>query len=519
MKRLFPGIAMAILATACCNIPNQADILIAGGELYNGTQAAFKADVAISGDRIIYVGKAKEGIERRCKAAKVIDAGGCVVCPGFIDPHDHLEPSLLQEKSCESYLRMGVTTVIPGMCGTSRYPISDFYASLEKNGIGPNVASFTGHNTIRNTVMGDVDRLATPEENGRMQEILKEEMANGSLGLSTGLYYVPGCFSDRDEVVGLCKAMAPLGGIYTTHVRNENKEGLGLTGSIREALEIGKAAGVRVNISHIKCLGKSMWHRADSVIDIIESYQKDGLEVTADQYPYLASGLAMTSALTPSWSRDGGVNGLRERLKDPFLREKIKSEIPDLIYERGGAETIFISRDAGEYSKMTLEQVAGKMGGVSPEEAVIRLAEDKSIAPYLNTFVTCEEDLEKYMARPWVLTCTDGKIGSHPRASGTYALMIERYVLDKNVISLERFIERSTSQVAATYGLEGRGVIETGAFADIIVFKPGEVHANSTYMDPNPMATGFKSVIINGKIAVNDDAYTGELSGKVLRKD
>ena len=507
---------MCAVASSCSGIPSKADILIKGGTVYDGVnEQPVVADIAIVGDRIVYIGEAKENIAEKCDAAKVIDASGYTVCPGFIDPHNHMEPILREDKAAESYLRMGVTSMIPGQCGGSSYPIGDFFARLEEQGIGVNVASFTGHNTIREQVMGNEDRFATDEEIAKMQELFEKELADGSLGLSTGLYYVPGCFSEQKEVVALCSTMADKGGIYTTHVRNENKDGIGLYNSIVEALEIGKQAGVPVNISHIKCLGKSVWHRSDSVINVIEQYQNDGVKVTADQYPYLASGLRMASALTPSWARDGGVEGLRERFKNPELLARIKAEIPDMIYERGGAETIYISKDAGEYSAMTLAEAAEKLK-MDPVDAVVYLCTEYK--PYLNTFVANEEDLINYMKKPWVMTCTDGTFGSHPRAAGTYPEKIQKYVLEKNVISLPEMIRKSTSQVAETYRIEDRGVLREGAYADVIVFKPEELRANATYSDPKALATGFKDVIVNGVIAVEDDVYTGSLSGKVLRR-
>ncbi len=501
---------------SCSVLPKSADLLITGGTVYDGSENAPQvADVAIKGDKVIYVGKAKAKIADKCKADKVIDATGYVVSPGFIDPHDHMESVLLKDKAAESYLRMGVTTVITGMCGGSQYPVKNFFEKLEKQGIGPNVASFTGHNRLREKVMGSENRFATDEEISRMEKMIQEDMDNGSLGLSTGLYYVPGCFSENREVVSIAKAMASRGGIYTTHVRNENKEGIGLYNSIVEALEVGRQAGVQVNISHIKCLGKSVWHRSDSVINVIEQYQKDGVKVTADQYPYLASGLAMTSALTPAWARDGGVKALRERYKDPETLAKIKAEIPDMIYERGGAETIFISKRAGEFSGMTLAEATKKLGLTDPVDAVIELT--KKMSPYLNTFVANEEDLENYMKRPWVMSCTDGTYGSHPRAAGSYAELIRTYVLDKKIISLDRFIRRSTGQVADTYRLKDRGYVKAGGYADITIFRPEEVRANATYSDPGLMATGFRYVIVNGKVAIDNDNYTGVLSGKVVR--
>jgi len=511
----------AALGTAMVAIPavgkpvDNVDILIKGGTVYNGVDSTpMIADIAIKGDKIVYIGETGSKVSRKMHAAKTIDAAGYVVCPGFIDPHNHMEPVLLKEKAAESYLRMGVTSMITGMCGGSQYPVGNFFDTMEKQGIGVNVGSFTGHNTIRKEVMGEVDRYATDEEIAKMQQMIRDEIDNGSMGLSTGLFYVPGCFSEEKEVVAIAQAMAPKGGIYTTHVRNENKDGIGLYDSIVEALEIGRKAGVPVNISHIKCLGRSVWHLSDKVIDVIEKYQKKGTKVTADQYPYLASGLAMSSALTPSWSRDGGIKGMRERFNDPEQLAKIKAELPSLIYERGGADTIFIAKRS-KFAGKTLLQAANELG-LSPEDTIIELLRTES--PYLNTFIANEEDLSNYMKQPWVMTCSDGSYGTHPRACGSFAEKLEKYVMQKKVITLPEFIRKTTSLTAETYGIKDRGVIRIGAFADINIFKPEEVRAKATYQEATLLAEGFKNVIVNGVIAVENDVYTGALSGKTLRK-
>ena len=506
---------VALAAGSCQRPPKTADLLITGGLVYDGTEnEPRKADIAVVGDRIVYFAPAKKDIASRCAAKKTVDAEGYVVSPGFIDPHDHLETYLQTQHTNEAYLRMGVTTVISGQCGMSRYPISEYFKSLEEQGIGSNFASFVGHNTIRGKVIGNEARYATPEEMEQMKEMVRQEMRDGCFGFSTGLAYVPGCFSDSSEVVNLARAAAEEGGIYSTHVRNENKFGLGLLGSIHEALEIGRVAGMPVNISHLKCMGQSVWHRADSVIAMIEDYQKMGMKVTGDQYPYLASGPDIASALTPSWSRDGGLPAFRERIKDPKLLARIRAEITDLIYERGGEEHIFIGNRSKLYPNMMLSEAAARMNK-SPEDAVIEIL--KTECPLLNTYGMCDEDVEKFMVQPWVMTCTDGLYGTHPRVTGTYAVMIKTYVLEKKLISLGRFIRRSTGQVADTYGLEGRGYIRKGAYADITIFKPEEVCPHSTPAEPSLCATGFKDVIVNGVVVVEDDVYTGELPGMVIR--
>lgn len=509
-------------AVSCkeAGIPPSADVLIIDGTVYDGTgNKAFKGDIAIVADRIVYVGKAKRGIEKKCKAAKLIDAEGCIVSPGFIDPHNHIEKDVLKPGSegTQSYLRMGVTTAIFGQCGGSQFPLSDFYEKVENGGVALNVASFTGHNTIRSEVMGQVNRLATDEEISRMKEVLRKDMEAGSLGLSTGLFYVPGCFSEKRETVELCRTAAEYNGIYTTHVRSETKYNGGVYASTLEALEIGREAGIPVNISHIKCLGRSVWGQSERIAALIEEYQSKGLKVSADQYPYLATGLSMSSAITPAWSRDGGVKGLRERLKDPATLAKIKAEMPELINERGGAEGIFISANAGEFTGMTLAEAAAKTG-LDPINTALSIISNENLNPYVNTFGICDEDLEYYMKKDWVMTCTDGSYPKHPRASGTYALMIQKYVLEKKLISLERMIRRSSGQVAETYHIKDRGFIREGAFADLLVFRPEDIRANSTYRDAALLSTGFKSVIVNGAIAVENDVYQSTLSGRILRR-
>ena len=225
----------------------------------------------------------------------------------------------------------------------------------------------------------------------------------------------------------------------------------------------------------------------------------------------------MSSALTPAWARDGGIKALRERMKDPVTLAKIKAEIPDMIYERGGAETIFISKRAGDFNGMTLAEATGKLGLTDPVDAVIELL--KTMSPYLNTFVANEEDLVNYMKRLWVMSCTDGSVGTHPRAAGSYAELIQTYVMQKKVLTLERFVRRSTGQVADTYHLAGRGYIKAGGYADINIFKPEEVRANASYANPMLLSTGFRNVIVNGQIAVENDQYTGALSGMVIRRE
>lgn len=513
MKIKIRALAAIMLLTAFqLSGREKADIIISGGTVYNGSGAeAVVADVVIKGERIIYVGQAG----RRFQADTIIHADGSIVCPGFIDPHSHQEGTLLKTRSDENYLRMGVTTVFTGMCGGSQYPLSEYFAKLEKQGIGPNTASFTGHGALRSRVMGEEARPSTVEEVDKMKELFSKDLESGSFGLSTGLFYVPGCFAEIDEVYELARFMAPYGGMYTTHVRYENKDGIGLQASIEEALNVGRVANVPVNISHIKCLGKSVWGQSDAVIAMIEKAQREGVKATADQYPYQASGTSVTSALFPAWCRDGGNAGLRKRLADSLMREKIKAEVAELVVERGGAETILFT--SGKYKGRTLSEVASEMC-LDPVDAAIELA--KKGSPGLATFVMSESDIRNFMKQPWVMNCTDGgDYGGHPRPAGSFAEKIQKYVVNEKVISIGDMIRRSTGLVAETYKIKDRGRIEAGCFADVLVFKPEEIRANATFKSPKNMATGFQYVIVNGTITVDHDHYTGALKGKVIRRN
>ena len=486
----------------------QESVLIKGGTIYDGsTNEPYKADIFIIGDKIVYIGDCSDK-----KADKVINATGYIVTPGFIDPHSHTDNAMMKPEtnSNECFLLQGITTTLTGMCGTSQFPIGKAMETMTRQGIGVNSGFFVGQGTLRRRVLGaDQDRDATPEEIEKMKEMLSEGMNEGAFGMSTGLTYLPGSLTPTEEIVELAKAMSEKGGIYTTHVRGEAR-----LSSIEEAILIGKEANVQVNISHIKCAIGS-WGTADQTIELIEQAQKDGLYITADQYPYTASNTGL-SALVPRWASIDGRPKLLERFDDPHVRPRLKAEMEEILERRGGADSVIVhnSHDAA-YNGLTLEEIAKKMK-LDPIDAAIELL--KNGTPTAIYFLMREDDVVTFMAKPWVMTCTDGSFGSHPRATGSYSTKISKYVNDRNILTLNEMIHGSTGMVAKTYGIESRGFIREGYYADILVFNPSQFKAHSSYAKPKEFSTGLKLVLVNGKVAVENSKYTGVLAGVPIKK-
>lgn len=513
-KHFLLTLALSLLMFVPLTAENTASIIIRGGQVYDGSMnKPVKVDIMISNDKIVFIGDCSGK-----SADKIIDATGYVVAPGFIDPHSHSNRALIKKEtnSNENMLQQGVTTVLCGVCGSSPLPLSETFAKMEKQGIGTNCGFFAGQGSIRTKVLGkDHNRKVTSEEMAKMQQILSDAMDEGAFGMSTGLYYSPGSFSTTEEVIELSKAMSAKEGIYTSHIRSEGSNAPGLDSSIREAIRIGKEAGVQVNISHIKA-SVGFWGKAQQIIDLIEQAQKDGLYITADQYPYVAANTSLSASMLPRWAELGGRKDMLRRLENPDTLALIKEAVKANISSRNGAKSVLISKDNGsKFEGKTLKEIA-KMLSVSEVDAVVEML--KLGTPSVNTFVINEKDMRRFMAKPWVMTGTDGSFGSHPRATGTYPLKLQEYVFKHKIISFQDMIYRSSGKVAETYGIEKRGFIREGYFADVIVFKPEEFKANSTYMQSDLMATGMKYVIINGKIAVQDSKYNGVLAGVPVRK-
>ena len=470
------------------------------------------ADVAITGDRITFVGDAAR---TNVTARRTIDARGLIVAPGFIDPHTHaledLNSADPKRRSNVNYLMQGVTTVITGNDGGGPYEVGRTLAQWKSQGIGSNGVLLVGYGSVRRTVMGMSDGRATAVQLDSMRSLVDKAMREGAFGMSAGLYYAPQSYGTTEEVIEVAKVAARYGGIYDTHMRDESSYSIGLLGAIREAIRVGKEAGLPVNISHIKALGVDVWGRSDSAIAIIEAARASGGKpVTADQYPYTASGSSVGASLLPRWAEVGGRDSLRARVADAPTRARLVTDMTENLRRRGGADALLISstRDTSILGR-TLAQVAAARE-VAPVEAAIQIVlnGDASVA----SFNMNEKDIEAFMRQPWVMTGSDGS-GGHPRKYGTFPKKWAEYVRGKKVLTPEVFVRQSSALTAETFGIKDRGVLAPGKFADVVVFDEATFRDRATYEKPTELATGMRYVIVNGKVAIDGGTYSGLMAG------
>jgi N-acyl-D-aspartate/D-glutamate deacylase len=491
------------------------DILIWGGTLIDGTgSSGRRADVGIRGDRIVFVGMA--GAD--ATAARTIDATGLIVSPGFIDPHSHTDTDLASadpmRRANLPYLMQGVTTVVTNNDGRSPADLAVQFKRWTDLGIGTNVAAYYGEGTLRGRVVGNLDVKATPAQMEEMKRLVAKAMDDGALGMSTGLFYTPGNFAPTEEIIELSKVVAAKGGIYDTHMRDESSYSIGLIGSINETIRIGREARLPVHISHIKALGVDVWGQSDSVIKIIEKARREGIDVTANQYPYTASGTGL-GALLPRWAESGGNDSLRAVANDPARRQKLLTEMTDNLRRRGGANTLLLTSGDSTVRGKTLEQIAREMNqsAVLAGLNLILSGKGGSVA----SFNMQESDIEKFMVQPWVSTGSDGS-GGHPRKYGTFTRKIHEYGYMRGIMTLPQIIESSSSRTARQMHLADRGEVAVGKFADVIVFDEKTISDHATYVNPQELSTGMAYVMVNGKVVVDQAKYaTGMFPGRVLR--
>lgn len=485
------------------------DLLIRGGTVYTGSEAPFVGDVTISGDRIRAVGRRAAVTARR-----TIDARGMIVAPGFIDPHTHMGDDLASDDArtrlIPAFLMQGVTTAFIGNDGRGDPEIAKVLGRAATKPVGINYAAYAGFGTIRQQVVGAADRAPTAAELVRMKAIVARAMCEGALGLSTGLFYAPQSFAKTEEVVALAREAGLRGGTYDSHIRDESSYTIGLAAAIDEAIAIGRQGRVPVHISHIKALGADVQGQAPRIIAQVEAARRAGQAVTADQYPWTASGTSLVAALMPLWAQDGGRPALLKRLDDPTLAQRLRSDIAENLRKRGGAAALLITQ--GEFKGRTLADVAKSRGedAVAAAIAVIRIQD-----PAVASFNQIEPDIAAFMRRPWVMTGSDASAG-HPRVYGSFARKYAKYVVTDRVITLRQFIERSSALTADTFRLAGRGRLRPGAYADIVVFDPRSYAALATYEQPTLLATGVRTVLVNGVLAVDNGALTGRAAGRAL---
>ncbi|MGB5245871.1 MAG: amidohydrolase family protein [Woeseia sp.] len=506
MRRFWP-----LLLLAACQSNGDSphyDLIIRGGTVYDGSlQNGIATDIGIRGDRIVSV-----AAEKNATASSVIDATGLMVMPGFIDPHTHATTTLRSPETSANlnYLTQGVTTVFIGNDG---YGVSD--ASLltfAEQGIGTNVATLVGHGLVRKQVMGMADRQANAAEITAMQEIVAEQMRAGAFGLSTGLFYAPGSYADTAEVIELARTAAQFNGIYDTHMRSESSHADGLLAALEETLLIGREAPIPVHISHLKALGKDMWGQYEGLLARINEARAAGIDVTANQYPWRASGTRFSSALVPRWVMADSSDKMRERLASAELLPQIRDEMTSNLALRGGPDAMLVSGAESPWRGQTLAEIATTME-TDPVTAAIEvvLNGDPSIA----SFVMHPDVINAIAVQPWVMTGSDGS-GGHPRLFGTYPKAWQDLVTTK-LLSIPQFVHRSSGLVAETFGICDRGFIRNGAYADIAIIDAKNFHANATYEAPTELSDGVKYLLVNGIVAIDNSRYPGTLPGKILR--
>lgn len=499
------------------------DLLLVGGTVVDGTGApGRRADVAIAGNRVVAVG---ENLPRGT-ARRVLDVSGQVVAPGFIDLHAHLEP-LLQLSLMESALRQGVTLALGGPDGGSPLPLGPYLDSVRAVKPGINVAYLVGHNDVRRAVMNMDARAPSASELARMKQLVAEAMGQGAFGLSTGLLYLPGTYSNVEEVIALAQVASDSGGIYTSHLR---KEGIGLLDGVGEALEIGRRARIPVVLTHHKAVGQQMWGKSTVTLAMVDSARRAGTDVMIDQYPYTATHTGI-GVLVPSWAMAGGTGEFRKRLAVPALRDSIKADIVfNILNDRGGGDLARVQFSRVPWDRTlegkTLKDWAARRNMAPTPENGAELVLEAMLNGGGNAIyhVLDEGDVRRIMTHPFTMIASDGRLSQpgdghpHPRAYGTFPRVLGRYVREQRLLSLEQAVHKMTQMPAQRLGLSDRGVLRVGAVADVVVFDAGTVVDQSTFTAPHQYPKGIGTVVVNGVVAVENGAPTGARAGTVVTR-
>jgi len=496
------------------------DTIIRNGRVIDGSgNMWYRADIAIQGDTIAAIGRRLEGT-----TDQTIDVADRIVAPGFIDMHVHARGGIRELPAAENYIRMGVTTLVEGNDGSSSLPLAEFFTELEQIGPAPNYASFVGHGTVRGKIVGQENRLATADELAQMVDLVRNAMREGALGLSTGLFYVPGTYAPTEEVIELARVAGEMNGMYISHMRNEADH---LFDSISETVRIGREANIPVQISHHKTTGPLNWGNSVHALEMIDEARASGVDVTVDQYPYTASSTSLR-AIFPDWSEEGGRSALVARMKDPATRAQLKREIAEsLVRDRGGADRAVVNwySPEPEYSGKHLGQVAEALGlgdSIQAAAEAVLIMEERGGASMVYHAMH-EDDVRRIMQHPAMMVGSDGgvlKFGQgkpHPRSYGTFARLLGHYVRDEGVLTLPQAVRKMTSLPAQRIGAADRGLLRPGMKADLVIFDPETVIDRATFDEPHQYADGFSHVMVNGKLVLADGEMTGTRPGRVLR--
>lgn len=498
-----------------------ADVLIRNGKILDGTgNSWFYGDVAIKEGKIIQVGR-----DLTVTATRTINATGLIVAPGFIDVHTHIEGDEAKNPTANNFILDGVTTVITGNCGSSNVNIKKYLWQIDSGKLSVNVATLIGHNDVRKAVIGTANRDPNEEELKRMEGIVHQAMQDGAVGLSTGLIYIPGTYSKTEEVVRLAKAAAAYKGVYASHMRNEGDK---VTEAIEEALHIGRAANMPVQISHFKLSGQQNWGRSKETIPMIQKARKEGLDVTIDQYPYTASSTGLAT-LIPDEILADGQDSIKARLQRPEVRKYVAAEMLKSLKKRKlkhfSYPVVAYHRADTTYNGKSIEQVNLLKGRKHKASAEAETIMDMMIAGGASMVFhgMSDDDVKRIMQYPFNMFASDASIrifgqgAPHPRGFGTNARVLSKYVREEGVISLEEAVRRMTSLPAQKFGLKDRGILKEGMAADIVVFNEAEVQDLSTYDKPHAYSKGFQYVLVNGQLVVDGGQHIGTRSGVALK--
>jgi N-acyl-D-amino-acid deacylase len=520
--RLFICLGLLITGTSFTAKSQTYDLIIRNGKIVDGTgNAWYYGDVGVKAGKIIRIGNLKEAT-----AVTDINAKGLIVAPGFIDVHTHIEGNEIRIPTAGNFILDGVTSVITGNCGGSSSDIGEYFRKIDSVKTSINIATLIGHNTVRRTVFGEAQRDPTIEEQQQMEALVEQAMRDGAVGLSTGLIYVPGTYAKTEEVVGLAKAAAKYGGVYASHIRSEGDR---VTEAIEEAINIGEVAGMPVEISHFKVTYKPNWGRSVHTLQQVERARLRGVDVTIDQYPYIASSTTLNTTV-PSWVFSGGRDSVMWRLNDKGTRTKIKNEMVTMLKDkklktysyamiaRYAPDSTYNGKNISEVNKLK----GRKTKPLNEAETILDLIGSTKRVDMVY-FSMHEEDLRRILQYPYNMFASDADINRygtsmpHPRAYGTNARVLGLYVRDLSIIRLEEAIRRMTSLPATKFNLRDRGLLREGMAADIVIFDEHKVGDRATFEKPHAYSEGFEYVIVNGQVTAKQGIHTGVRNGVVLK--
>jgi N-acyl-D-aspartate/D-glutamate deacylase len=517
---MFAACTLSVLCLlSAAEDPVAADYVIRGATILDGTaKPGRKGDVAIKGDRIVGLGTFQTAGRPR-----IIDGTGLIAAPGFIDLHTHSDIPITDPatRANLNYLTQGVTTVVTGNCGFGPVDTAGYFKKIDRGKAGTNVIHQVPHNDLRRHVMGNVNRAPTPAELDKMKTLVDRAMRDGAWGLSTGLYYTPGSYARRDELVALARVAAAHGGFYASHIRDE---GTGLLTSVTEALEIGQRAGLPVHISHLKADGRRAWGTAVEAIGLIARARARGQAVTADQYPYPAHSTSLAADVVPPVFRSGTAREYLARLDDAEQGQKIRQAVSRLLADYDGGKSIRIARYAPrpEWQGKDLVSLARAL-----KKSVLDVVLDieRQGGAQIVNFSMKEEEVRIIMRQPFVATASDGAAlvpGAtvpHPRHYGTFPRKIGHYALKEKIISLEQAVRSASGLPADILHLPERGYLKKGWYADVVVFDPKTFRDQATFDDPHQYSTGVRYLFVNGVLTISQGRFTGALAGKALRHE